>query len=123
MLKFEAKYIAIYTAPEWTWELVTALKKTNGDFKKAMKEIMKKGEMKKRGKQIASMLKKLMEKDFYKELPAEPLNENKLLSDAKEFLEREIGLPLKINPQEDPAGRAKRALPGKPAIYIAPKEE
>ncbi|MEM2636762.1 MAG: leucine--tRNA ligase [Candidatus Korarchaeota archaeon] len=122
VLKFEPKYVALYTAPSWTWELVKLLKETNGDFNKAMKIAMEKPEIRKHGKEVAAFMKKLCEKEFFASLPSEVIDEAELLMKAQSFIQNEIGIEVRVNPPEDPAGRAQRALPGKPAVYIAPKE-
>ena len=45
--------------------------------------------------------------------------EVKSLSEARDFLSRELGIPVKVEPEEESrAPRREQALPGKPAIYL-----
>jgi hypothetical protein len=40
------------------------------------------------------------------------------LTAACGFLEKELGCSVTVNPKEDPQGKARFALPARPAIYM-----
>jgi len=110
----DAKRAYIYTAEEWKWKVaqVVAEKK---DFKAAMSEVMKDPEMHKRGKDVSKLIQRLIKDrafDFKR------IDEEKALTQAKEFIESEIGLEIIINPDEDKGGKKRQAMPMKPAVYI-----
>jgi leucyl-tRNA synthetase len=106
------KVAYIYTAEEWKWK---ALKLASGkSFNEAMKEIMKREEMRKLGREVAKFIQKIAsEKTAIEELP-----EEQILLEAKEFIERETQLEIEINPPIDPENKRRLALPLRPAIYI-----
>ncbi|HII67673.1 MAG TPA: leucine--tRNA ligase [Thermococcaceae archaeon] len=109
-----AKRAYIYTAEEWKWKVaqVVAEKK---DFKAATSEVMKDPEMRKRGKEVSKLIQKLVKERAF---DLKRIDEEKALRQAKDFIERETGLEIIINPEEDKGGKKKQAMPMKPAVYI-----
>ncbi|KUJ99496.1 MAG: Leucine--tRNA ligase, partial [Thermococcales archaeon 44_46] len=109
-----AKRAYIYTAEEWKWRVAEIVAERK-DFKAAMSEVMKDPEMRKRGKEVSKLIQKLV-----KERAFEPkrIDEEKALRQAKDFIERETGLEIIINPEEDKGGKKKQAMPMKPAIFV-----
>jgi len=80
-----------------------------------MGEVMKDPEMRKRGKDVSKLIQRLIKDrafDFKR------IDEEKALRQAKDFIERETGLEIVINPEEDKGGKKKQAMPMKPAVYI-----
>lgn len=109
-----AKRAYIYTAEEWKWKVseVVAEKK---DFKAAMAEVMKDPEMRKYGKEVSKLIQKLIKERAFE---LKRIDEEKALLQAKDFIERETGLEIIINPEEDKGGKKKAAMPLKPAVFI-----
>ncbi|ACS89325.1 MULTISPECIES: leucine--tRNA ligase [Thermococcus] len=109
-----AKRAYIYTAEEWKWKVaqVVAEKK---DFKAATSEVMKDPEMRKHGKGVSKLIQKLVKERAF---DLKRIDEEKALRQAKDFIERETGLEIIINPEEDKGGKKKQAMPMKPAVYI-----
>jgi leucyl-tRNA synthetase len=46
------------------------------------------------------------------------INEEKALREAKDFIEKELGIEIVINPEEDNGGKKKAAMPLKPAVFV-----
>ncbi|WP_457754078.1 leucine--tRNA ligase [Thermococcus sp.] len=110
----DAKKAYIYTAPEWKWKVAEIVAEKR-DFKAVMSEVMKDPEMRKKGKEVASLVNKLIKERAFE---IKRINEEKALKEAKDFIEKELGLEIVINPKEDKGGKAKQAMPMKPAVYI-----
>lgn len=104
----------IYTAEDWKWKIaeIVAQKK---DFKAAMSEAMKDPEMRKKGKEVANLVNRLIKERVFE---VKRIDEEKALRESKDFIEKEIGLEIIINPEEDKGGKAKQAMPMKPAVFI-----
>jgi len=110
----DAKRAYIYTAEEWEWKVARVVAEKR-DFKASMGEVMKDPEMRKRGKDVSKLIQRLIKDrafDFKR------IDEEKALTQAKEFIESEIGLEIIINPDEDKGGKKRQAMPMKPAVYI-----
>ncbi|HIP74835.1 MAG TPA: leucine--tRNA ligase, partial [Thermococcus paralvinellae] len=110
----DAKRAYIYTAPEWKWKVAEVVAEKR-DFKEAMSELMKDPEMRKKGKEVANLVNRLI-KDRAFEI--KHIYEEKALREAKDFIEKELGLEIIINPEEDRGGKRKQAMPMKPAVFI-----
>ena len=109
-----AKRAYIYTAEDWKWKVAQVVAEKR-DFKASMGEVMKDPEMRKRGKEVSKLIQKLI-KDRAFEIKR--IDEEKALRQAKDFIERETGLEIIINPEEDKGGKKRQAMPMKPAVYI-----
>lgn len=110
----DAKRAYIYTAPEWKWKVAEIVAEKR-DFKAVMSEVMKDPEMRKKGKEVASLVNKLIKERAFE---IKRIDEEKALKEAKDFIEKELGLEIIINPEEDKGGKAKQAMPMKPAVFI-----
>ncbi|MFA4640374.1 leucine--tRNA ligase [Pyrococcus kukulkanii] len=104
----------IYTAPEWKWRVVEVVAEKK-DFKSAMAELMKDPEIKKHGKEVAKIVQKLIKDRAF---DVKRIDEEKALREAKEFIEKELGIEIVINPEEDKGGKKKQAMPLKPAVFV-----
>ena len=111
--------VYIYVAPSWKWELVKIAKllKEEGklDMKNLMNEVKKmKVDIKSASKYASQLINEMKKRDF------EEINEAEYLKNAKEFIEKEVEAEVHImeKPEYDPKGKAKFAMPLKPAIYV-----
>jgi leucyl-tRNA synthetase len=114
----------IYVASPWKYELfrrIEELKPEIGlDPRRLIPELMKDPAFRERGSYVPEIVKQLSSggwpwlPDRDKELSA--------IETAKNYLERKLGMKIRVNleesPSYDPKKRASRALPGRPAIYI-----
>jgi leucyl-tRNA synthetase len=105
------KKVSVYTAEGWKYELFEAVKKGA-----QIGDLMKDDKFKKRGKEVANLVKKANEAEFVSGWTKK--DDDSILPDARAFLEKELGCSVTVNPKEDPQGKARFALPMKPAIYI-----
>lgn len=110
----DAKRVYIYTAPAWKWRVAEVVAEKR-DFREAMSELMKDPEMRKKGKEVANLVNKLIKERVFE---IKRIDEEKALREAKDFIEKELGLEIIINPEEDKGGKKKQAMPMKPAIYV-----
>ncbi|MDI3474517.1 MAG: leucyl-tRNA synthetase [Thermococcaceae archaeon] len=104
----------IYTAPEWKWKVVEVVAEKK-DFKSAMSELMKDPEMRKYGKEVGKLIQRLIKERAF---DVTRINEEKALREAKDFIEKELGIEIIINPEEDKGGKKKAAMPLKPAVFV-----
>jgi len=106
--KIQPNKIYIYTAEPWKWEIFKAIKDVSP--KDAIKEAMKV----RKDKSTIDFVKRLLrEKMKYVEI-----DEIVTLEKIKKSLEKILSAEIQINPEYDPKGKRKYALPLKPAIYI-----
>ncbi|MCW3991284.1 MAG: class I tRNA ligase family protein, partial [Candidatus Bathyarchaeota archaeon] len=126
--------IHFYTATGWKWKVyMNALKLAQEgklDIGTLIKESFKDEEVKARAKQVPAFARGVVE-DVTK-TPAETvrrrigmgvINESNLIEDASSFFESEFGCIVSVGNEsdpwiEDPANRASRAKPYRPAIYV-----
>lgn len=108
-----ASKVFIYTAKGWMFQVQETVKKCE-NLGEAMKIVMKNKNLRERGKEVSNFVKKI----FRERLEVSELREEKILQEAKSFLEKELKLSIEINPSYDPQKKAKFAIPGRPAIYI-----
>ncbi|ASJ09967.1 leucine--tRNA ligase [Thermococcus sp. P6] len=106
--------VYIYTAPEWKWKVAQIVAEKR-DFRAAMSELMKDPEMRKRGKEISKLIQKLIKERAFE---VKRIDEEKALMEAREFMEKELEVEVVINPEEDRGGKAKQAMPLKPAVFV-----
>jgi len=111
--------ITLFVAPEWKWKAIEAIKKTVGeqpDFGKAMKSAASiKGVNSKEAQGfVKAIINKLGEyRDSVK------IDEFAALKEASAQLEKEFGASIKVEKAEkNTEGKARNALPGKPAILV-----
>ena len=122
----QPKRVVLYTAPEWKWKVlgeIVKVLKGKPDFGIAMKAASKQSSAKKHGKELPTFVKAAVKRiPEYENL--RKIDEVKVLNSAKEFLGKEFSCSFEIVKAEaadgktDPAGKAKNAMPLKPAIYM-----
>lgn len=109
--KKKPKSISVFVSDDWKYELF-------GRFKEGAQigDVMKIQKFKEKGKEVPNLFKKSNEIDYIKGWMKK--DDEAILNDAREFLEKELECSITINPSEDPQNKARFALPMKPAIYI-----
>lgn len=107
------KRVYIVFAEEWKREVIKTTKNA-GNMKSAMSELMKDERLKKMAKEVQSFLKRIFREGF----EVAELDEEKIVSNAKEFIEKETGLEVVLDSSRVPEEKIKSSMPGKPAIYI-----
>jgi len=107
-----AKEVMIYTADAWKYKaLQTASGKNMSD---AMKDVMTDPEMRKQGKEVSKYVSKVVGE----RLIHSGVNEKAVLDEAKDFISKEVGMSVSVNPEEDPENKRRHAIPGRPALLI-----
>ncbi|MEM2378033.1 MAG: class I tRNA ligase family protein, partial [Candidatus Korarchaeum sp.] len=114
----------IYVASSWKYGLfkrVEELKAVLGlDPRKIVPELLKESQFRERADSLYEMVRQLAS-GGWPWIPEKEV-ERQVLESAKGYLERKLGMEVILddedNPSYDPKGRASRALPGKPAIYL-----
>ncbi len=124
LVQLEPKRITIGIAPEWKREIFRIVVETGGSSA-AIKDVMKKDEMKERGKSASDAVKQCT--NLFHRLPpmlaasvaAGDLDEYEVFTSARKFLESEFNVPiLIIDADESGHAKASGALPFKPAIIV-----
>ena len=127
--------IHFYTADGWKWKIyMKALMMSKAgklDIGSLIRESFKDQEMKTRTKQVPVFARQLVD-DVIKlpnrsqelRLKMGQINEVGILQDAMNFIQGELGVEITIGGEsdpwiEDPAKRAHRSKPYRPAIYVA----
>jgi leucyl-tRNA synthetase len=121
----------IYIAEQWKRELfvLSARKVLQGcKMPEAIAEAMRDPEIRKMGKPAASFIQRIYAdftrrpKDELEELISAEVDEAAVLAEASEFIAAEMGMEILLQsaerPVRDPEGKASRALPFKPAIFM-----
>ena len=110
ILKFvEANKVYVSLAEPWKMEVLNLAVKA-GNFKDAMKEIMKDERFRKMGKEVSNFVKKALKDEF------RILDEEKIIRENLEFIAKETGVEIELS-DEVPEEKKKLAMPGKPALY------
>ncbi len=113
--KFVESPSKVYVAFAEEWKrraLRVARSKSN--MKEVMKELMKDERLRKISKDVQSFLKRV----FREGEELMEVDEEKVVRDAKEFIEKETGLELILDSSRVPEEKTRASMPGKPAIYI-----
>jgi len=133
VMKTKPKHIYYYVASGWKWQIyLKALEavEEGKTLKELMQEIMKVEEMRSKAREASKFAQSVMEdarkmsRQMRKRLiQVGKLNEQKILEEAKAFLEKELNAEITVYHEEDPQkhdpkNRAKLAKPHRPAIYI-----
>jgi len=130
----EPSKISFYTATSWKWKVyLRALelsKEGNLDIGTLIRDAFKDEEMKARAKEVPPFARTVVE-DVTKtpaavaerRLEMGQINESNLIEDASSFFGQEFGCEVTVANEsdpwiEDPANRAKRSKPYRPAIYV-----
>ncbi|GBE54778.1 valine--tRNA ligase [archaeon BMS3Bbin15] len=117
------KKIFLYISPEWKWEVFEALSSMSKEkLKNAMKELMKRENLRKHGKEVSGLITYYTRKPERLRFIAR-IDERAMLKEAREFIEREARAEVEVYLSEDeniydPAGKSRNAMPMKPAIYL-----
>jgi leucyl-tRNA synthetase len=127
--------IHFYTADNWKWKMLEKAMemqvKGAVDIGNMIREAFKDEEMRTKQKEVPAYARTLV--DEIKKMPEATLklrreigfvNETSLLQDAERFMKAEFGCDVTVSGEsdpwiDDPAKRASRAKPYRPAIYIA----
>jgi leucyl-tRNA synthetase len=124
ILPVTAKEVRILVAPEWKRSVFATIA-GSPEKREVVKEIMKDGAMRKRGKEAADAVKQVtalvhkLPPDLVEGLLANPVDEMAVYESAREFLGREFQAKVTVLSAEGAAHpKAKLALPYKPAIVI-----
>lgn len=72
-------------------------------------------EMKRHGKDVSKLIQRLIKERAFE---VKRINEEKALEEAKDFIEKEFGIEIIINPEEDKGGKKKAAMPLKPEVFV-----
>ncbi len=101
--------VYLYTAEDWKFRALEAVLK---EKERAMKAVagLKNREA---PKVVQSLIKQRVWEKF-----STAIDEEKVLVEAKDALEEELGASVEINSRHDPLGKMGKAMPFKPAIYI-----
>jgi leucyl-tRNA synthetase len=111
MTKKKPNKISIFVSEQWKYELFAKIKQGA-----QIGDLMKEEKFRKYGKDVPNLFKKANEAEF---LPGWSKDDDeRVLTESRGFLEKELGCSVTVNPKEDPQGKARFAAPAKPAIYI-----
>lgn len=114
----------IYVASSWKYDLfrrVEELKAALGlDPRRIVPELLRESVFKERAGSVYEVVKQLAGGGWPWLLGKE--SEKEVIESARDYLRRKLGMEVVVDdedePSYDPKGRASRALPGKPAIYL-----
>ncbi|MDD4299519.1 MAG: leucine--tRNA ligase [Methanomicrobium sp.] len=124
LIQIKSTGITLFVSPEWKYDVFKTIAESE-DRTKVISVLMKDESIKKRGKDAANAAKQIT--NLIHRLPPElvlrivkfGIDEKSVFESAKEFIEREYGLPLTIVCSEESSHqKAGMALPFKPAILI-----
>ena len=107
------KTIYLYTSDSWKFEVLKIMVENKGaPVNKMMPLIMKNAELRRYGKEIPKLINEIIKNGI-----SDPIDEENILNDAKQFFENEFQCKIIVN--GDDIGNKKRfAIPNKVAIYI-----
>jgi leucyl-tRNA synthetase len=127
----QPKKAIIYSAAKWKFDVMKRAAKLSAagklDIPTLTKDCMSDPELRKMGKSVPDLVKKIIAD--YLRLPAEQvaqvadLDEAAFLASAAPFMSSELGCEAVVYSADakdiyDPNGKAKAAIPGRPAIYL-----
>jgi leucyl-tRNA synthetase len=124
LIQITPKSVTISIAPAWKQEIFLMIAKAP-DRNTVIKEIMKDAAMRKRGREATDAAKQCttlihrLPPHVVDPLTRDPVNELEVFRAAKDFLEKEFGVPVHVTLAESSEhAKAATALPFKPAIVI-----
>jgi leucyl-tRNA synthetase len=124
LIRIAPTTLNLFYAPEWKWEIFRTLAR-HRDSRDTIREVMQDPEMRKRGKsaaeatrQIATLIHRLPP-DLVARLLQHPIDEKKIFSAAIPFLEKDLGVKVRVVSSEESAHpRGNATLPFKPALLL-----
>ena len=108
--------IYLYTAPKWKNDISDIIVSKKGNFNEILDECKKNKELMKNKDLISYVKSQIKNRIWEKEQFS--FNENEILEEYKNHIEKRINNTIIINSEFDPNTRAGKAVPHKPAIYI-----
>ncbi|MBY9013203.1 MAG: leucine--tRNA ligase [Candidatus Lokiarchaeota archaeon] len=108
--------IYLYTAPKWKQEVFEIISSKKGDLNEVIDECKFKNNLMKNKNLISYVKSQIKERIWEKGLKA--LDEEILLEEYREYIEKRTKSKIHINSDFDPKNRRIKAVPFKPAIYI-----
>ncbi len=115
VLKFVEKPKTVYIATAESWKKDLAKIVLSSDDKKVIRGVLKDERFRKYAKIIPKIVSKMKEEVDEKLLN---INEDEIIKESAEFLEKEINVKIELNPDKIPEEKKKYSIPGKPAIYV-----
>ena len=127
------KVVYYYTAPQWKWklfrEMISLFEEGSFNLGSFIKESMKKEEIRAKGKEAVSFIQNAskymtsLSPEMRRGILKMSIDEQAVLERSRGFLEKLFNAQVKIFRADspdivDPAGKAKGALPLRPAIYL-----
>lgn len=119
ILNLTPKRVHVYVAPDWKWKVLEmAYEMGKPDMGALMGRAISEG-IHDDKRELADFIKRIL-KDIVREEHPGRIDEYKILSDAREYMEEEVNAEIIIHEdaEYDPEGKAKNAIPYKPAIYL-----
>jgi leucyl-tRNA synthetase len=108
----DAREVMIYTADPWKYK---ALRLASGkNMGEAMKDVMADPEMRPHAKEVSKYVGKVVSD----RLVPSGVDEPAILGEARDFISREVGMQVALNPDADPENKRRHAIPGRPALLI-----
>jgi leucyl-tRNA synthetase len=124
LIRITPTTLTLFCAPDWKWAIFRTLGR-HRDSRDAVREVMQDSEIRKRGKLAADAAKQIarlihrLPPDLVARLIQETINEPEIFSAAIPFLERDLGLRVRVgSSEESDQTRGKAALPFKPALLL-----
>ncbi len=105
--------VYISFAEEWK-KRALEIARSKRNMKDVMRELMKDERLRKISNEVQGFLKRVMREG---EMLIE-IDEERIIKEAKEFIEKETGLEVILDSKVMPEEKMKIAMPGKPAIYV-----
>ncbi len=117
VLKFVESPKVVYIAPAEQWKNEVAEIAFNAkDMKEAMKQIMSDSRFRGMAKEVSAFVKRVF-REKKEGRTFIPINEEEIIKENLEFLEKELGVKVVVDASAVPEDKRKAAMPGKPAIY------
>jgi leucyl-tRNA synthetase len=119
--------VRVYVAADWKREVFEAVAEVGPNVGQVMGRVMQKPDLRERGNEVNDLVQELVElvrgTDEDEVAAMGEIDEYETYADAREFFEREFDADVELYVEgdegvEDPADRAKKAVPFRPAIHI-----
>ncbi len=112
------KKASVFIADSWKREAY-AIAREERNFEKAMKRCMETPSLKPKAAELARFIKQIGKNIFALPQTMPEQDEHDALSEAKSFMESQLGISMEIFPEAGSAHpKARNAMPGKPAIVL-----